>query len=89
MYTRVLNLKIFEGIRAARAMRFNKFARCVKQVEVIYNIVGDNAAHLDFQPERPLIVVPSLLEGAVAPHRGAPSAFWITAIRRGAETRCL
>jgi hypothetical protein len=26
MYTRVLNLKIFEGIRAARAMRFNKFA---------------------------------------------------------------
>ena len=49
--------------------------RCVKQVEVIYNIVGDNAAHLDFQPERPLIVVPSLLEGAVAPHRGALSAF--------------
>ena len=50
--------------------------RCVmKQVEVIYNIVGDNATHLEFQPERPLIAVPSLLEGAVAPHRGAPSAF--------------
>ena len=76
MYTRVLNLKIFEGIRAARAMRFNKFAiRCVKQVEVIYNKVGANAAHLEFHPERPLIAVPSLLEGAVAPHRGAPSAF--------------
>ena len=49
--------------------------RCVKQVEVIYNIVGDNTTYLDFQPERRLIAVPSLLEGAVAPHRGAPSAF--------------
>ena len=49
--------------------------RCVKQVEVIYNKVGANAAHLEFHPERPLIAVPSLLEGAVAPHRGAPSAF--------------
>ena len=56
-------------------MRFNKFARYVKQVEVLYNKVGANAAHLEFHPERPLIAVPSLLEGAVAPHRGAPSAF--------------
>ena len=70
--------KIFRRIprRSCDAFQgFNKFARCVKQVEVIYNIVGDNATHLDFQPERPLIVVSSLLEGAVAPHRGAPSAF--------------
>ena len=30
---------------------------------------------LEPHTQRPLIVVPSLLEGAVAPHRGAPSAF--------------
>jgi hypothetical protein len=34
----------------------------VKQVEAQYNKVGDNAAHYDSQPERPLIAVPSLLE---------------------------
>jgi hypothetical protein len=41
--------------------------------KLVWRIV--TAAHYDFQRERPLIAVPSLLEGALAPHRGAPSAF--------------
>jgi hypothetical protein len=55
----------------------NKFA-CMKQVGAqydIYNKVGDNGVHSGFHRERRLIAMPSLLEGAVAPHRGAPSAF--------------
>ena len=51
-----------------RARRSNKFM----QVAAQYNEVGGNDAQPDFQRERHLIAVPSLLEGAVAPHRGAP-----------------
>ena len=83
MYTRVLNFKIFGGIRAARACDAFHFQQvCAMRdheaswsTAVIYNKVGANAAHLEFHSERPLIAVPSLLEGAVAPHRGAASAF--------------
>ena len=53
--------------RAAR-QRSNKFM----QVAAQYNEVGGNDAQPDFHRERRLIAVPSLLEGAVAPHQGAP-----------------
>jgi hypothetical protein len=59
----------------------------MKQVEVIYNKVGANATHLEFHPERPLIAVPSLLEGAVAPHRGAPSHQPFESLQCAAEPR--
>jgi hypothetical protein len=57
----------------------NKF-RCMHEaswssIYDIYNKVGDNGAHYDIHRERRLIAVPSLLEGVVAPHRGAPPAF--------------